>query len=80
MASRAGLSASRFQVVFRKLYGVSPGRYLMELRVRHAGELLQDTDWTLAHIAGLCGFADVHHFAKTFKRVTGRTPGAHRRG
>lgn len=79
MSSRAGLSTSRFQVVFRKLYGVSPGRYLMELRVRHAGELLRNTDWTLAHIAGLCGFADVHHFAKTFKRVTGRTPGTHRR-
>jgi AraC-like DNA-binding protein len=80
MAGRAGLSASRFQVVFRSIYGVSPGRYLIEMRVRHAAELLRDTNWTLAHIAALCGFADVHHFAKTFKRITGRTPGQHRRG
>lgn len=79
MAERAGLSVSRFQVVFKETFGVSPARYLLELRVRHAGELLRATGWTLSHIAGLCGFSDVHHFAKTFRRLTGRTPGEHRR-
>lgn len=79
MARQAGLSASRFQAVFRESYGVSPARYLLELRVKHAGELLFSTGWTLAHIAELCGFADVHHFAKTFRRLTGLSPGEHRR-
>jgi AraC-like DNA-binding protein len=80
MAGRARLSPSRFHAVFQKKFGVAPGRYLLEMRVRHAGELLTSTNWTLAHIAELCGFADVHHFARTFKRLTGSTPGAHRRG
>jgi transcriptional regulator GlxA family with amidase domain len=79
MAEQAGLSVSRFQVVFRESFGIPPARYLLELRVRHAGELLQATSWTLSHIAGLCGFSDVHHFAKTFRRLTGLTPGEHRR-
>ena len=80
MARRARLSVARFHVVFRHEFGTTPARYLVELRVRHAGELLQTTDWTLAHIAQLCGFADVHSFAKAFKRLNGRTPGKFRRG
>jgi AraC-like DNA-binding protein len=79
MAERARLSPSRFQVVFREAFGTTPGRYFSEMRVRHAAELLQTTDWTLAHIAELCGFADVHHFAKAFKRLMARTPGQYRR-
>ena len=79
MARRAHLSPSRFQAVFRAQFGVSPGRYLAQLRVRHAAELLETTDWTLAHIAQLCGYADVHHFAKAFKRASGKTPGSLRK-
>jgi AraC-like DNA-binding protein len=78
MARRAHLSPSRFHFVFYKTFGVTPGRYLSNLRVSHAAELLENTDWTMAHIADLCGFADVHHFAKTFKKLTAITPGQHR--
>jgi len=80
MAGRARLSPSRFHAVFKREFGVSPSRYLVELRVRHAGELLRTSDWTLAHIAHLCGFAAVHSFAKAFKRVKGITPDEFRRG
>ncbi len=80
MARRARLSIARFHVVFKREFGTTPARYLTALRVRHAGELLQTTDWTLAHIAHLCGFADVHSFAKAFKRVHGCTPGEFRHG
>ena len=79
MAARARLSPSRFQVVFRQTYGTSPGQYLLQMRVRHAGDLLRSSNWTLAHIADLCGFANVHHFAKTFKRVMGCAPGRFRK-
>jgi AraC-like DNA-binding protein len=79
MAARARLSTSRFQAVFKESYGISPARYLVLMRVRHAEELLETSDWTLGHIAQLCGFSDVHHFAKVFKKVTGKTPGQARR-
>ena len=75
MAARARLSPSRFNVVFREFYGVSPGQYLLQMRISHAAELLRSSDWTLAHIADLCGFSDVHHFAKTFKRARKVAPG-----
>lgn len=78
MARRARLSPSRFTVVFRQQFGTSPARYLLEMRLHHAAELLRSTDWTLAHIASLCGFADVHHFAKAFKKRFKTPPGKYR--
>lgn len=78
MAKRAQLSPSRFSTVFTKKFGMPPHQYLLHLRIRHAQELLKDSDFTLAEIAFCCGFADVHHFSKTFKKMTGEPPGSYR--
>jgi AraC-like DNA-binding protein len=80
MAKRAQLSPTHFSVVFRRHFGVSPHRYLLLMRVRHAEELLKSTDLSLLHIAEYTGFSDVHHFSKAFKKITGIAPGAFRKG
>ena len=79
MASRARLSPSRFSAVFREQFGMPPHRYLLQLRVRHAQELLRSTALTLSEIAGYCGFANEHHFSYSFKKRVGQAPGAYRR-
>lgn len=79
MADRAGLSPSRFSRVFRDRFGSPPHRFLLHLRVQRAQDLLQHTGLTMRQISGQCGFSDVHHFAKTFKKVSGQTPGSYRR-
>lgn len=79
MARRAGLSASRFSSVFRDRFGRPPHQFLLHLRVQRAQDLLQHTSLTLREISTQCGFADVHHFSKAFKKVTGHTAGSYRR-
>jgi len=78
MAGRAHLSPSRFSAVFKERFGVPPHKYLLQLRIQHAGELLKTTGLGLQDIAAYCGFADIHHFSKAFKRSTGLSPGAYR--
>jgi AraC-like DNA-binding protein len=78
MARRANLSPSRFGVVFRRHFGLSPHQYFLRLRIEHAQELLRMTDLPQREIAEYCGFADVHHFSKAFKRITRLPPGAYR--
>jgi AraC-like DNA-binding protein len=78
MARRASLSPSRFGVVFRQHFGLSPHQYFLRLRIEHAQELLRTTDLPQREIAEYCGFADVHHFSKAFKRLTRLPPGAYR--
>ena len=79
LAARAGLSASRFSQVFRDRFGRPPHQFLLHLRVQRAQDLLHHTSLPMREISAQCGFSDVHHFAKTFKRLSGQTPGSYRR-
>lgn len=79
MAARAGLSASRFSQVFRNRFGRPPHQFLLHLRIQRAQDLLHHTGLTMREISAQCGFSDVHHFAKTFRRLSGQTPGSYRR-
>lgn len=78
MANRANLSPSRFSVIFKQQYGKTPHQYLMDMRVNHACELLENTDLALEQIADYCGFSDLHHLSKQFKRKVGQPPGQFR--
>ena len=78
MARRAGLSASRFSSVFRDRFGRPPHQFLLHLRVQRAQDLLQHTSLSLREISSQCGFADIHHFSKAFKKLTGHTAGSYR--
>jgi AraC-like DNA-binding protein len=78
LAARAYLSPSHFTAIFRRRFGISPHQYLLHLRIQRAQELLRGSGLSLAQIAEQCGFADVHHFSKTFRRVCDSPPGAYR--
>lgn len=78
LAERANLSVSRFSAVFKQQFNLSPHQYLLSLRINHAAELLTKTELSQASIAEYCGFANIHHFSKTFKKTKGLSPGAWR--
>lgn len=68
------MSNTNFRRIFTALCGVSPIQYLLEVRIRHAKEFLSHQDCSVAEIAQKCGFKDVEHFCRTFKKLTGTTP------
>jgi len=49
-------------------------------RIEHARALIEDTDQPLAEIAAATGFATQSHLTTAFRRATGFTPAAYRRG
>ncbi|HMW97692.1 MAG TPA: helix-turn-helix domain-containing protein [Flavobacteriales bacterium] len=51
---------------------------LIRARIDEAIRRLEDTDLSLAAIAGECGFYDQSSFNRLFRRTTGITPGAYR--
>jgi AraC-like DNA-binding protein len=79
MAQAAGISPTHLRALFRRELGCSPHRHLVRLRVRHAGELLQDGA-TVAQAATAAGFASVRGLRLAFRRELGRSPGAWRWG
>jgi AraC-like DNA-binding protein len=58
---------------------LSFGDYLRKLRIDKAIQLLTTTDHTLTEIAYLTGFSDQSHFARIFKKFTGKNPSAYRK-
>lgn len=79
MAKRANLSVSRFNELFKAQYGMTPHRYLLDMRVNHACELLRETPLSQETIADYCGFSDIHHFSKMFRSRMGQSPGEYRK-
>jgi AraC-like DNA-binding protein len=79
LAEICGYSTDHFSRLFRGLYGVTPSRYLQEVRVRHAAQLLLETALSIEQIAEQTGFSDRFHFSRVFGVSTGLGPAGFRR-
>ncbi len=78
LAAMENLSISRYRDVFKSQTGFSPTDYRTMLRLRHACELLLQTDCTMVEIALECGYTDVYYFLRIFKSKHGVTPSEYR--
>jgi len=78
MATAAGLSRFHFVRRFKRATGTTPWRYLLDLRLAKAKNLLTDPACTIAAAAHASGFADPAYFARLFRQRTGRSPRAFR--
>lgn len=78
-AARAcGMSESYFMTFFKRLTGLSFGKYLSHYRIERAQGLLAVTDEPLACIGQEVGFCDQSYFGSVFRRLVGMTPAAYR--
>lgn len=79
MAKAAKLSRFHFTRQFFEARGVTPGRFLAELRLQEAIRLVQDSTLSVKDIAKRCGFSDGNYFCKVFRKSFGVSPGAFRK-
>lgn len=59
--------------------GMSAKDLLLNLRIRHAKELLRTTSYKVEYIALACGYSNDKHFYKSFRQHTGTTPASWRK-
>jgi len=74
------LSRSTFSARFTELVGIPPMQYLARRRMSVARRWLQEDKLALGEIAARLGYASEPSFSRAFKRHTGFSPGAARRG
>ena len=69
------VSPTYLKAEFRRIHGMSIHRWLMELRMRRAEELICCTDQPIYQIAQEVGYEGMSQFSTVFKKHYGVTPG-----
>ncbi|MDQ6419571.1 AraC family transcriptional regulator [Paenibacillus sp. LHD-117] len=75
---QSGLSRTVFFSRFRSRTGMSPSRYMQELKLASAKTTLETTGASVKEIAAALQFYDEFHFSKLFKHRYGVSPRAYR--
>ncbi|KUP22540.1 hypothetical protein AWJ19_31655 [Paenibacillus sp. DMB5] len=68
-----------FSRAFQRIYKLTPMQMLRKLRLQHAKQLLERTDYTVEYIAQRCGYYDASHFSKVFRSMFGKGPAEYRK-
>lgn len=74
IAQHASLSKYYFSRQFQNEVGLTPWEYLVQTRLRHAMQMLSDSNQSIESIAYACGYASSSHFCRAFKKETGFSP------
>ena len=80
LAARAGLSPYHFSRAFKASAGMTPRAFVEQRRIEQVKRLLTESSRSLAEVAIDAGLGTQSRLTTTFKRRTGFTPGAYRRG
>ena len=79
IASVANLSPTSFCRYFKEITHKTMVEVINGYRLEKACSLLKITDLPLQQICFDCGFGDIPHFYKSFKKVTGMSPNKYRK-
>lgn len=79
LAATTGLSRYHFSRRFKATFGMPPYQYVARRKIEQARRLLTETRFPLADVAAATGFRNTASLIRTFRDVTGTTPGDYRR-
>ena len=74
LAEKSGISEIYFRKLFKERFGVTPKKYVIEMRIKKARQLLSESSFSVTEISEKCGFSSVYHFCRSFKETLGITP------
>ena len=75
LARVSHVSEAHFARSFKDAFGVPPHRYLLTRRIERATALLRETELSITDIAFQTGWKSLGTFGRTFRDVTGESPG-----
>lgn len=79
IARDQNVSYQWFRKTFKEVLGISPGQYLLNLKIEKTGQMLRETSLTIAEITAKAGFESEFYFSRIFKKKMGATPSEYRK-
>lgn len=74
-----GYSRVQLNTLFKRHFGTTPHKYLIDYKFSYAGKLLLNTNKTVTEIAYTIGYSNPMQFYSTFKKLFGTTPDKYRK-
>ena len=78
LAELCNISYSYLSRIFIEKFGVSPQKYITQLRINYACDLLKSGIYNVTQTAELVGIPDIYFFNKIFKEQIGMPPGKYK--
>lgn len=79
LARRINTSPRHFARIFRAETGLSPGRYVEQVRIETARRRLEESELSVEAVAAACGFGSVGNFRRVFAKAMDVSPFEYRR-
>ena len=79
VADYVKLDRTHLYRLFKKHLGISPAKYLEDIRMKRVVDLMEYDSLSINQIALSSGFHDLSHFSKSFKKIFGMSPGKYRK-
>lgn len=79
LAKMEAMCVTVYNKRFKKQMGMTPSKYIIELRMRMAIQLLETSNLSIKEISSTCGYANFNFFARLFKKHTGFSPTEYRK-
>lgn len=73
------LREKKLCALWKEVFGVSPKRYILNVRLERGESLLLKSDLSVGQIAAQCGFSNPYHFSRAFREKYGVPPVAYRK-
>lgn len=74
LANEINMSRAQFFRKFKAMSDVSPNKFITNIRMKIAADMLKEKNKTISEVAYSTGFSDPAYFSKTFKNYFGITP------
>ncbi len=79
LARISRVSQSYLKKLFVKSLGVTPVKYIIQLKTSYAADLLKTEMYTVSQVAKICGYSNVYFFSRQFKEYVGISPSDYRK-
>lgn len=74
LARRLNISSRQLQRIFKQHMNCTLGRFVQDLRLKRAREVLQQMDLRIAEVAEMCGFSSPAYFSSVYSKFFGYSP------
>lgn len=78
VAEMCGITPEYFRSIFKDIFGSSPIKYINDLKITRAKELIGSGMYSVCEAAELSGYSDPSHFSREFKKAVGVAPSRYR--